>query len=154
MLLVASSSTPPPAGSGVGDVLVVLLPVVVGALLAVVPALIAGWWAARKEHERWIREQRLEAYQRVLELLHRTSLMKDAAAKASTQPSADAAAELRRQADDVQERVVEVLPSMTLLGPASVHDALNAWTEAPPEDKAERQTAMHAAMRKALKIRD
>lgn len=46
-----------------------LVPVVVGGLLALVGGLIGAWVQGRREHSRWVREQRFEAYQRALRLL-------------------------------------------------------------------------------------
>lgn len=141
----------------VGDVFIVLLPVVVGALLAGVPALLGGWWRARKEDQRWVREQRFAAHLKVLELLHRSSRVKaaaNAANEGARPPSAETAAELKSQAADLQERLMKALPPMTLLGPRSVEDALNNWTAASPEHRSQRQVALHAAVRKSLNIGD
>lgn len=48
-----------------------LVPVVVGGLLAFVGGLFGAWVQARREHSRWVREQRFEAYQRALRFIER-----------------------------------------------------------------------------------
>ncbi|WP_448720515.1 hypothetical protein [Microbacterium natoriense] len=48
-----------------------LVPVVVGGLLALVGGLIGAWVQGRREHSRWVREQRFEAYQRALRFIER-----------------------------------------------------------------------------------
>lgn len=45
------------------------MPVVVGGLLAFVGGLIGAWVQGRREHSRWVREQRFEAYQRALRFI-------------------------------------------------------------------------------------
>lgn len=42
--------------------LVAVIPVVVGGLIAVAGGLVGAWIAGRREHSRWLREQRYEAY--------------------------------------------------------------------------------------------
>ncbi|WP_434970378.1 hypothetical protein [Microbacterium sp. bgisy207] len=46
-----------------------LVPVVVGGLLALGGGLLGAWIQGRREHRRWIREQRFDAYQRALRLI-------------------------------------------------------------------------------------
>lgn len=46
-----------------------LVPVIVGGLLALVGGLIGAWVQGRREHSRWVREQRFEAYQRALRFI-------------------------------------------------------------------------------------
>lgn len=48
------------------------MPVVVGGLLALCGGLIGAWMQGRREHSRWVREQRFEAYQRALRLIEHT----------------------------------------------------------------------------------
>ena len=46
-----------------------LVPVVVGGLLALGGGLLGAWIQGRREHRRWIREQRFDAFQRALRLI-------------------------------------------------------------------------------------
>lgn len=48
-----------------------LVPVVVGGLLALIGGLLGAWVQGRREHSRWVREQRFEAYQRALRFIER-----------------------------------------------------------------------------------
>lgn len=54
-----------------------LVPVIVGALLALVGGLLGAWIQGRREHSRWVREQRFQAYQRALLFVERVRAFGD-----------------------------------------------------------------------------
>lgn len=133
-----------------------LVPVVVGGLLALVGGLLGAWIQGRREHKRWVREQRFQAYQRALRFVERVrafgddDLIADFVAEQMPEESSERddmlermrarLGEAERPAEDIRalralgaERF-EVTTLIALVGPSDVATHLSATVAALDRD--------------------
>ena len=92
-----------------------LLSVLVGALGASLLGLLGAWIQSRREHERWVREQRFAAYNSLMKLAERV--------RSRNSADADGDAEYFSQ-------LFQALGTLRLVGPAAVLQAARAFGEA------------------------
>lgn len=121
-----------------------LLSVLVGALGASLLGLLGAWIQSRREHVRWVREQRFAAYNGLMKLAERVR----------TRDTTDAS-------DDAEyfEQLFQALGTLRLVGPAEVLEAARAFGEAastyerldPSEDSETRRAELVARMSTARK---
>lgn len=157
------------AAAALDPTLIVLLPII-GVIATVIGGFIGAWFQGRREHAKWLRERRLEAYTRALStasaLRGLTIKLEEAKAAiaAETDPAKQAAiaAELDPvlvQISRIDEELSERLAPLVILGPQDVGDAYSSVIDALEEhgprheevDKAE--TALQTKVRKALGIK-
>ena len=146
----------------------VLLTVFGAALVTALAGFAGAWLQGRREHARWVRERRYEAYVSAMQVSERWRHLRETGnATLATVNSTDASAEERALAHsrlgkhiDAAERlraeVSDAAAPLELLGPSSVVDAFNAMTDAFGSDDEETSTttseAFIATMRKTLSI--
>ena len=92
-----------------------LLSVLVGALGASLLGLLGAWIQSRREHTRWVREQRFAAYNGLMKLAERVR------SRDTTDASGDA---------EYFEQLFQALGTLRLVGPAEVLEAARAFGEA------------------------
>ena len=98
-----------------------LLSLLVGALGAALIGLLGAWIQSRREHSRWVREQRLDAYRTLLQLVDRVTVHEVSAPGTLTKEDRETIAGL-----------LEGLAAVRLVGPDLVLEAA--------------QTMMHTAV--------
>lgn len=147
-----------------------------GVLITVSVALLGAWIQSRREHSRWIREQRFEAYVAFAEYMHRLRLARERFERRD-KPGAEQeerdyerglvaeheAAQFKEATEALGEwssawkSRIGVVERIRLLGPRSVHGAADALMGVDPTDTAavkSGENALDTAMRVALGIRD
>ena len=149
-----------------------LVPVVVGALLALVGGLLGAWIQGRREHRRWVREQRFEAYQRALRFVERmrtvgtddlsNALVEFVHEQMPGAPSSEveemlavmreSLGETERPTENLRslralsEERVEVMTLIALLGPSEVATRLNETVAAINDDDDDHDDQYYAAL--------
>ncbi len=154
----ARGVTPSPAATDaattaavIDPTLIVLLPII-GVIATILGGLLGAWIQGRREHRKWLRERRFDAYTVVDTALTRIEIL---LRRASSEP--DRAAEYRRAADEITlHELPDVLSRLNLVGPDSVITAKNEYRSAVAEGDEDAlnvtSTAFIQAMRKALGI--
>lgn len=149
-----------------------LLPIV-GVTLTIVAGLVGAWIQGRREHERWVREQRYEAYTRTVHIgstvravaAEIVAIVRDVQAgnisENKRQVTAARLQERTAHLNELGDAVAERMAPLVILGPKTVSDAYGALiaSMSPPEemdlDKVNRaESVLGEAMRKALGIKD
>lgn len=139
-----------------------------GAGITVVAGFIGASIQARREHQRWLREKRLEAFVRALVLVREVDQWKIATESLTTelataiaedrQPNiaTDQLRALASKASAAIERLQESYVPMRLLGPPNVNEAISAYLDANIYgDKTASQRAeldLVAAMQEAIGV--
>ena len=95
-----------------------LLSVLVGALGASLLGLLGAWIQSRREHTRWVREQRFAAYNGLMKLAERVR----------SRDTSDASGDTEHF-----EQLFQSLGTLRLVGPAEVLEAARAFGEAASE---------------------
>lgn len=118
-----------------------LLSIFGGAGLTASAGLFGAWIQSRREHEKWVRERRYNAFVRVLDIMDRLSTL----AQQATSPSdfeelreaalhkgdkLAAAVSLIERSDALKDELNDAIAPVLLLGPESVREALLRVTEA------------------------
>ena len=141
-----------------------LVPLFVGAALTVVGGLVGATVQHRREHERWVRERRYEAYVAFASWAEVSKRIADqyiARATDANGRKSPLPASVREEMVEHQKRRTEVFGPIAILGPESVVDAANAFiatlaasvNEAPnPDAVRQSQSGFLVAMRKTLDI--
>lgn len=101
-----------------------LLAGVVGALLAAAIGLLGAWIQSRREHKRWLRERRYDAYRRFM------VDMGTARSIVGTEPTVFNVIDLRRRARTYTSEALDAFEAVSLLGPRPVNRAGQAWADA------------------------
>lgn len=168
-------TTPAPevaeAAATIDPTALALLSIFGGVAITVIGGFIGAWIQGRREHRKWLRDQRYEAFVRLLVLmrgivstgksLNRLIEEVNEAAAKGEQPKASTVAALnglQKKVDETFERFGEVAAPMRLLGSSNVDSTLDAHVPLLIDDdetKAqEAEKAIVAAMRKAVGITD
>lgn len=136
-----------------------LVPVVVGGLLTLVAGLIGVAVQGRREHAKWVRERRYDAFIAAIGLLRKVAgLMDDAKPLLAkgTMPDAELA-EVNNKAKLLRAEWPKASAPLALLGPDRVDEALGEAAKALRGNNADlvrvAEQTMIAAMRKALDIK-
>jgi hypothetical protein len=102
------------------DPLLILLTALGGALVAAAAGFIGAWLQGRREHEKWIRERRFEAYTRYMQVAQRWNVR--------------LSAKIDGNDEEFLDEMVAAEAEIDLLGPKAVRDlmddiraALLAW---------------------------
>ncbi len=139
-----------------GELAIALLSIFGGAGLATLGGLIGAWIQGRREHARWVREKRYEAY------IEWTTLMNyiEAAEIGLNSIRPETPKEVRESVVQDQLALTKRFPSavapLNLLGPEAVSDAasevmgMTAQRQRVPRAA---KDALLAAMRKAIRVR-
>jgi len=146
----------------------ILLTVFGAALVTALAGFAGAWLQGRREHARWVRERRYDAYVGAMQVAERwRHLRATGNATVATVTSKDASEAERavalgklgdhiEVAESLRADVSDAAAPLELLGPASVVDAFNAMTDAYGSDDEEASetasTAFIATMRKTLRI--
>lgn len=170
------------APAAMDPTLLALLSIFGGAALTVAAGFVGAGIQARREHARWLRERRFDAYTALSEYLHRNKILthdlhvklQKTAALVERLESATEEDERVELRDEIQRLVAgdvsfeanmkanadarfPAVAAVMILGPAYVRAAAQAAINVPVEDQQGRSRAddvLDAAMRRALGIRD
>jgi hypothetical protein len=113
-----------------------LFSLLVGALGAAILGLVGAWIQSRREHQKWLRERRYEAYKAFM-------IDMDAFGElAQTTPSLANALSNAKRANLLQRRFAESFEAVSLLGPKSVNTAGQRWAWAGAEFKNDKGEAV------------
>ncbi|WP_206446541.1 hypothetical protein [Agrococcus sp. KRD186] len=106
---------------------------------------LAGWIGAtiqqRREHARWVRERRFEAFRKWLNLTKATVMLESEQMRsvAGAQPVGRGAADrMSAQVESVRTALPEAMSDVEMVGPNAVVAAMSAYTrlmKRPPDDK-------------------
>lgn len=145
--------------------LLALIPIVT-VVLTIVAGLVGAWIQGRREHNRWLREQRYTAFVETIAALDsldaHTSGMQDGGSfqrmHLETMPGAEAQKRyLIEESVRRMDRFYEAVPPIRLLGPDNVRLALVAAQEAFKANDTDAQKAARSRaidlMRKSLKVK-
>lgn len=143
--------------------LVPILAVVVGASLTALAGLVGSLIQAKRDHAKWLREKRLDAYTQLLTFLHHSIAMEadvaDLTAKvdAATEANADSLKKALVATQAVVAKVGELRlgasSALTVLGPEYVERAARTVMRAKTKDELlAAEAALKAAMRRSLGI--
>lgn len=136
--------------------LLAILSIFGGAALTVIAGFFGAWIQSRREHSRWIRERRLEAFTALVTMHNEYESAEIASTYAQGNPAA--LASYVAQLEAIREGFPRAITPLAILGPPSVSDAADEYTAASnAKDRDAMRVAdakMVAAMRKALGIRD
>ena len=131
-----------PASTTLDPTLLALLSIFGGVAVTVVAGLVGAWIQGRREHRRWLRERRLEAWSGLLTLLrlqplHGEAIDKIVAAFEDGPPSrlkstderlrswgASRVESIFSKSQDSQDSIVAAVTAVMLLGPLDAVDAL------------------------------
>ena len=142
-------------------------PVVVGGLLALIGGLVGAFIQAGREHRKWLRERRLDAYLKFLAIEHHITVIGADLEMVRTQIERETGEARAHAIEHVKELVAKLetlggtLPEhvtpILLLGPKSVSDAsenyLAAGTSAlNGEAHKNAERVLIATMRKAIRV--
>lgn len=144
-----------------------LIPVVVGAVLAALAGFVGAWIQAAREHRRWVRERRYEAFQTARLAAERyRDLGRAIMALREMAPPEDAggrerhfrkAAEVKAQHEALRETMDEAFTPLLILGPQRVMEDLGDFAVAVDRGDGEAADAAEGrfilGMRRALKVR-
>lgn len=147
----------------------ILLTVFGAALVTALAGFAGAWLQGRREHARWVRERRYEAYVSAMQVAERWRFLRRRGDEAMASLEVEGvSAEERRLAlarleehieavDILHAEVVDASAPLELLGPPSVVDAFDAMTDAvgsgDQSASTETTTAFILAMRKTLSIK-
>ncbi|MDQ1218142.1 hypothetical protein [Microbacterium arborescens] len=167
-MISATDAPTPTATIAIDPTLLALLPFI-GVIVTVLVGLFGAWVQSRREHARWVREQRFEAYVRVRAIITRLEYTDADHKLADLRRGADdhdleSARQRLSEVDDYKEALLTIRADffdatvpLTILGPASVDDATTALLDAMNrENEAEINAAkklLVTEMRKALGVR-
>lgn len=127
-----------------------LLSIFGGAALTAIAGLIGAVVQARREHNRWVRERRYEAFVKVQTLMEELEAIKWSLI-ARTSPDLERAEAAMEQ---LMLKFAEYNAPIVVLGPGYVVSAIKAVNAASDEDEHDvAQWRLQRAMRRALKIR-
>ena len=136
--------------------LLALIPVAT-ALMAIIAGVVGAWMQSRREHSRWVRERRYEAYTELDEALGRVHVQQ---AVAEAQSEGHFLGDEPFLTQDSVRTFMDELPGalarVNLLGPKYVIEAKSAWLATNLSDKQAQDAAvakLRRAMRRALRIR-
>ena len=142
-----------------------LLPVVVGGLVAVIGGFVGAWIQGRREHKKWLRERRFDAFVAVRSLIDRYEEVAVGARELkalSAAASVDRAAFAERaergiaQLAEVRKNYLEAQAPLMILGPRAVIDGMRrviAAIDAADSDAQRRALQdMSVEMRKSLRV--
>jgi hypothetical protein len=157
---VSSSATDTAITAAVIDpTLLVLLPII-GVVATIFGGLIGAWIQGRREHKKWIREKRYDAFLKALKIIR--NLQHDAEKlkllrKADEEPAA-LRARLHAARIESDAALGDLTGPLEILGPPPVNDALSAYIAVALADDEKARDAAHdayvAATRRALSIKD
>lgn len=159
------------AAAAIDPTALALLSIFGGVAITVIGGFIGAWIQARREHRKWLRDQRYEAFVRLLVLMRSirltgkrlNSLIEEInqGTARGEQPNASTVAELKelqKKSNETFERLGEVAAPMNLLGSSIVDSTLDAQVpllNGDDETKSqEAEKAIVAAMRKAVGVKD
>lgn len=147
----------------------VLLTIFGAALVTALAGFAGAWLQGRREHARWVRERRYEAYVSAMQVAERwrhlratgkEMLVTVHSKEASPEERALAQARLGEHIEaavKLRSDVSDAAAPLELLGPSSVVEAYNAMTDTFGSDDEDAATATNAAfvvaMRKTLSIK-
>jgi hypothetical protein len=151
-----------------------IVPVVVGGFIAVIGGLVGAWIQSGREHKKWLREKRLEAYIPMIAFLTEYEIVLSSLADiqgrvegvAAVSTEAEMAehqkslAPYRKRAGEYRERVSKEMAAISVLGPESLAEAARQWeetsrtTSVPWFKVGNALVPIIAQMRKALDIKD
>lgn len=168
MMLAAASMTT----VAIDPTVLALLPIA-GVTLTIIAGLVGAWIQGRREHKRWLREQRYEAYTRTVHVASTVravatevvAIVHDVQAgtipESKRESTAAKLTERTAQLNELNDTASERMAPLVILGPKTVSDAYVALIDAmgPPEamdlSKVDRsESALSDAMRKALGVKD
>ncbi|MDT3343874.1 hypothetical protein [Microbacterium aquilitoris] len=133
-----------------------ILAVVIGASLATLGGLIGAWVQGRREHARWIREQRYQAYVDIVAVHHDQISASIAKRAAKEFGSAVGATTADRLQDDVNLQLPRASAALAIVGPAATVEAAGAVHHAilfgDDAEQISTRNALLLAMRKTLNI--
>jgi len=134
---------------------IVLLSIFGGAALTALAGLFGAWLQGRREHKKWVRERRFEAFTAAESVFTQLTFMDvrlTRYSEAGDRKSFDAL--VREREDFVTKMIGGVLAPLELLGPAAVVEAQMAYIRldpaAPADTKAAAAEAVTSSMRVAL----
>ncbi|WP_136587386.1 hypothetical protein [Microbacterium hydrothermale] len=150
-----------------------LVPVMVGGLIAAVGGLLGAAIQARRDHAKWLREKRLEAYVPLVAFLTEYEIILSSvadhqsriddviphASKEEVERLESALAPDAARGMEYRDRVPKELAAIAVLGPASLAEAARQWEEAsrttlvPWFKVGSALRPLIAQMRKALNIK-
>lgn len=165
MIISAAAANTP---SALDPTLQILLTVFGAALVTALAGFAGAWLQGRREHARWVRERRYDAYVGAMQIAERWRHLRAKGNKIMTSGDLESPDSAKRQraladlevnikdADSLTADVIDASAPLELLGPPSIVDAFNALTDAYASDEEDASTlaseAFIAAMRKTLKI--
>lgn len=158
------------AAAALDPTMLALLSIFGGVALTVVAGFFGAWIQARREHKKWLREQRYESFVIFLGLMEKlVSISQDMAditsrINAGTEHNtksvkalSDSATQLGEQLEDTRQRIMAADVPMRLLGPASVESALTQGLpklfDPDPSVADIAKVTIIAAMRKPLGVK-
>lgn len=158
------------AAAAIDPTMLALLSIFGGAALTVGAGFLGAWIQSRREHEKWLREQRYEAFVRALVLIRDArSLARQLThllgRVAEGSPEGEARNRLVADLTDVKKRAIEsrdrvnaAAAPISILGPSTVEQAMNAFVPSLASgDEAATQRAeltLVESMRTALSVKD
>ena len=169
------------AATSIDPLAVVIISATGGAIVTALFALIGAAVSARREHTKWLREQRFEAYQRALRLIEHMRYLNDDRRqwKEMTDLPADMPKDERarlesalgkmvgedgtaagqwRRGREIREERVEAHAVLSIVGPPRVYFALDvamaALTDGDSKGHREAVVQLNQEINKALKIKD
>lgn len=147
----------------------ILLTVFGAALVTALAGFAGAWLQGRREHARWVRERRYDAYVSAMQVAERWRHLRAMGNETLSSLKAEEATEEERRlahsrlgehikaAGVLRAEVSDAAAPLELLGPTSVVDAFNAMTDAFGSDdesaSVETNEAFIRAMRKTLRIK-
>jgi hypothetical protein len=133
-----------------------VLSLLIGALGAAVLGLIGAWIQSLREHRKWLREQRFEAYRAFMKDMDSLGYL------ATTTPTLVNAIGLNKRANALLEGYADAFEAVSLLGPKNVNAAGQQWvwaardlkgTKSGPEYKAWTAARWHFLIAAGVELR-
>lgn len=141
--------------AAIDPTLLVLLPII-GVVATILGGLLGAWIQGRREHKKWKREKRYEAYVRLVATLIQLRELRREEAERKLDPDNPRFANLEARLDKFSEIKGDLQAPYTVLGPKPVGDAfalVNSLDPSSPESAAA-WDALVGAMRKELDVDD
>lgn len=130
--------------------------------LTVTAGFIGAWIQSNREHRKWLREQRYEAFLRVIGLLRQVKVLESTTQSTEHLTADDKTEALRRaiaRLHELRNTLADATTPLRVLGPSYVEDALQDFFSADGPDRDEAASVgaeerLVAAMRRALRALD
>ncbi|GAA1913625.1 hypothetical protein GCM10009775_02880 [Microbacterium aoyamense] len=154
--------TPSPAATeaattaaAIDPTLLVLLPII-GVFATILGGFLGAWIQGRREHRKWKREKRYEAYVRLVATLIQLRELRREEADRKLDPDNPRFANLEARLDKFSDIKGDLQAPYTVLGPRAIGDAFALVNSLPPDspESIAAWDALVGAMRKELDVDD